>query len=132
MGLSYLITAELRNFLSSLSRDTGCAPVVERLSALKNRLNLQVRRAYWDKGFCRAAVCATLRAHRLPDIIPIPLCGKQLPHATDSGGISRLFTGRRSDYTRYTFNQGQPDEYTTDVALLRTYRRGRYGRHGVP
>ena len=112
--------------------DETMAQVVERLIALKNRLNLQVRRAYLDKGFCSEAVFATLRAHRLPYIIPIPLRGKRLPDGTYGGGIGRLFSGDQSYYTRYTFNAGQPDQYTTDVALVRTDSRGRYGRHGVP
>ena len=105
------------------------APVVERVLSLKNKLNLRVRRAYLDKGFCSQAVFSTLRTHRLPYIIPIPLRGKKLADGTYLGGIGRLFTGRRGYYARYTFNAGLPTEYTTDVALVRTYSGGRYGRH---
>jgi Transposase DDE domain len=111
--------------------DETMAQVVERLLAAKNSLNLRVRRAYLDKGFCGESVFARLRAHRLSYIIPIPLRGKQLPDGTYVGGIGRLFIGQRSYDTRYTFNEGQPAEYTTEVALARTYSRGRYGRHGA-
>ncbi len=111
--------------------DETMAQVVERLIAAKNGLNLQVRRAYLDKGFCGESVFATLRAHRLSYIIPIPLRGKQLPDGTYGGGIGRLFIGQRSYYASYTFNAGQPAESMTTVALARTYSRGRYGRHGV-
>lgn len=109
--------------------DDTMAQVVERLLAYKNRLKLRVRRAYLDKGFCGREVFATLRAHRLSYIIPIPVRGKKDPRGVYQSGIGRLFTGRRSYYTRYTFNANLPAAYTTDVAIVRTYSAGRYGRH---
>lgn len=109
--------------------DETMAQVVERLLAHKNRLNLRVRRAYLDKGFCAREVFAVLRAHRLPYIIPIPLRGKKDAHGVYQSGIGRLFTGRRSYYARYTFNAHLADAYTTEVAIVRTYSAGRYGRH---
>ena len=111
--------------------DETMAQVVERLIAAKNKLPLRVRRAYLDKGFCAESVFATLRAHRLPYIIPIPVRGKQWPDGTYSGGIGRLFRGPRSYYASYTFNAGLSTQYRTSVAIVRTYSRGRYGRHGV-
>jgi Transposase DDE domain len=115
--------------LSFVWADETMAAVVERMLSLKNKLNLRVRRAYLDKGFCSQPVFGTLRAHRLPHIIPIPLRGKKLADGTYRGGIGRLFTGRCGYYARYTFNAGLPTEYTTEVALVRTYSGGRYGRH---
>lgn len=109
--------------------DETMAHVVEQLLTYKNRLKLRVRRAYLDKGFCARAVFAVLRAHRLPYIIPIPLRGKKDPRGVYQSGIGRLFTGRRSSYTRYTFNADLPEAYTTEVAIVRTYSAGRYGRH---
>lgn len=105
------------------------AQVVERLLTYKNRLKVRVRRAYLDKAFCGREVFARLRAHRLPYIIPIPLRGKKDQRGVYQSGIGRLFTGRRSYYTRYTFNADLPQAYTTDVAIVRTYSAGRYGRH---
>ncbi len=115
--------------LSFVWADETLAAVVERLLALKNKLNLRVRRAYLDKGFCSQSVFTVLRAHRLPYIIPIPRRGKQLADGRYLGGIGRLFSRCRGYYARYTFNAGLPTEYTTDVALVRTYSGGRYGRH---
>jgi hypothetical protein len=109
--------------------DETMAQVVERLIQCGKRLKLRIRRAYLDKGFCGREVFAVLRAHRLPYIIPIPLRGKKDERGVYQGGIGQLFTGRRSDYTRYTFNANTPDAYTTDVAIVRTYCGGRYGRH---
>lgn len=109
--------------------DETLAEVVERLIRLGKRLKLRVRRAYLDKAFCGREVFGVLRAHRLAYLIPVPLRGKQDENGVYQGGIGQLFTGRRSYYTRYTFNAGKPDAYTTDVAIVRTYSRGRYGRH---
>jgi len=109
--------------------DESLAEVVARLIQAGKRLKLRLRRAYLDKGFCGRQVFAVLRAHRLPYIIPIPLRGKKDEHGVYQGGIGQLFTGRRSYYTRYTFNANSPDAYTTEVAIVRTYSGGRYGRH---
>lgn len=109
--------------------DETLAQVVERLIASVKRLKLRIRRAYLDKAFCAREVFARLRAHRLPYLIPIPLRGKKDEQGVYQGGIGQLFVGRRSYYTRYTFNADTPDAYTTDVALVRTYSGGRYGRH---
>ena len=63
-----------------------------------------------------------MRRHRLPYLIPIPLRGKQ-------GGIRQRFVGRKSYRTTYTFNADTPQQYTTDVIVIRRYCKGRYGRH---
>lgn len=81
--------------LSFVWADETLDQVGERLITLKNKLNLHVRRVYLDKGFCSQPVFNTLRAHRLPYIIPIPLRGKKLADGTYGGGIGRLFSGRR-------------------------------------
>lgn len=109
--------------------DETLAQVVKRLMAYAKRLTLRIRRADLDKAFCGREVFAVLRAHRLPYIIPIPLRGKKDETGVYQGGIGQWFTGRRSDSTRYTFNADTPEAYTTDVAIGRTYSRGRYGRH---
>ena len=97
--------------------------VVDRLLDQVRHLGLRLRRAYLDKGFCRREVYTLLRQRRLPYLIPIPVKGK-------SGGIRRLFTGRKSYRTTYTFNAGKDTAYTTDVIVIRRYSKGRYGRHG--
>ena len=107
--------------LSFVWADETMAQVVERLLAQAQRLGLRLRRAYLDKGFCRHEVFTLLRRHRLAYLIPIPLKGKQ-------GGLRRLFTGRQSYRTIYTFNDHTPQQYSTDVIVLRCYSKGRYGR----
>ena len=97
--------------------------VVDRLLDQVRHLGLRLRRVYLDKGFCRREVFTLLRQRRLPYLIPIPVKGK-------SGGIRRLFTGKKSYRTTYTFNAGKDSAYTTDVIVIRRYRKGRYGRHG--
>jgi len=103
--------------------DESMDQVVDRLLDQVRRLGLRLRRAYLDKGFCRQEVYTLLRQRRLPYLIPIPVKGK-------SGGIRRLFTGRTSYRTTYTFNAGKKTAYTTDVIVIRRYSKGRYGRHG--
>ena len=75
--------------------DESMDQVVDRLLDQARQMGLRLRRAYLDKGFARREVYALLRQRRLPYLIPIPVKGK-------SGGIRRLFTGRKSYRTTYT------------------------------
>lgn len=85
-------------------------------------LGLRVRWAYLDKGFSRVEIFRLLRRHRIPYVIPVPLRGQ---------GLKALCCGQRSYQTRYTFNATTAEPYTTDIVLVRRYRAGRRGRHGV-
>ena len=105
------------------------AQVVERLIQSVKRLKLRLRRAYLDKAFCSREVFGVLRAHRLPYLIPVPLRGKKDEQGVYQGWIGQLVTGRNGYYTRHTFNADKLDAYTTDVAIVRIYSGGRYGRH---
>lgn len=96
--------------------------VVLRLLKHVRLLGLRVRCAYLDKGFSRSDIFRLLRRHRIPYIIPVPLRGQ---------GLQALCHGQRSYQTRYTFNAGTAETYTTDIVLVRRYRAGRRGRHGV-
>ncbi len=96
--------------------------VLERLLKRAWRLGLRIRRAYCDKGFCSCAVFRWLRRHRVAYVIPVPVRGKAL---------KALRRGSHSYRTRYTFCVGTADAYTTDIVLVRKYRAGRRGRHGV-
>jgi putative transposase len=96
--------------------------VVKRLILRARALGLQIRRAYLDKGFCSSALLRWLRRHRVPYVIPVPLRGKAL---------KALCRGRQSYRVRYTFNAHTGEAYTTDLVLVRKYRRGRRGKHGV-
>ena len=110
--------------------DESMGQVVERLVQRVRSLKLRIRRAYLDKGFCSYAVLATLRAHRISYIIPIPLRGRKDADGQFISGVGTLFTGLHGYFSRYTFNQGAANEYTERVAVVRTYTAGRYKRHG--
>jgi putative transposase len=98
--------------------------VLARLLKRARALGIRIKRLYCDKGFSSVAVFRLLRQRRVPYIIPIPARG-------GAGGIKSLFTGRRSYPTRYTFNRGTAQAYTTEVVIVCKYSRGRYKRHGV-
>jgi len=98
--------------------------VLARLLKLARALGIRIKRLYCDKGFSSVAVFRALRKRRVPYIIPIPARG-------GAGGIKSMFLGRRSYYAPYTFNRGTSRAYTTDVAIVCKYSRGRYDRHGV-
>ena len=96
--------------------------VVLRLLKYVRWLGLRVRWAYLDKGFSRVEIFRLLRRHRIPYVIPVPLRGQ---------GLKALCGGQRSYQVRYTFNATTAKPYTTDIVLVRRYRAGRRGRHGV-
>ncbi len=102
--------------------DETLVQVVERLLKRAWRLGLRIRRAYFDKGFCSCAIFRWLRRHRVAYVIPVPARGKAL---------KALRRGSHSYRTRYTFNAHARDAYTTDIVLVRKYRAGRRGKHGV-
>ena len=86
------------------------------------KLGLQIRRAYLDKGFRGSEILRWLRRHRIAYVIPVPRSGKAL---------KALCTGRRSYRTRYTFNSKTADAYTTDLVIVCKYSAGRRGKHQV-
>ena len=96
--------------------------VVRRLLKSLRGLGIRIRCAYLDKGFSRVEIFRLLRRHRIPYVVPVPLRGQ---------GLKALCHGRRSYQTRYTFNAKTADAYSTDIVLVRRYRAGRRGRHGV-
>jgi putative transposase len=96
--------------------------IVLRLLKSVRLLGVRIRCAYLDKGFSRVEIFRLLRRHRIPYVVPVPLRGH---------GLRALCHGRRSYQTRYTFNAKTADAYTTDLVLVRRYRAGRRGRHGV-
>jgi putative transposase len=102
--------------------DETLVQVVERLLKRAWRFGLRIRRAYCDKGFCSCAVFRWLRHHRVAYVIPVPVRGKAL---------KALRRGDHSYRTRYTFNVHTREAYTTDLVLVRKYRAGRRGKHGV-
>jgi len=100
--------------------DESMGEVVQRLVHQALSIGLRIQRAYLDKGFCCQDVFDVLRWHDIPYLIPIPKRGK-------SGGIRRLFVGRKNYRTTYTFYANDLQKaYTTDVILIRRLNRGHY------
>lgn len=102
--------------------DESLVTVVERLIKQARQLGLRIRRAYVDKGFRGSEILRWLRRHRIAYVIPVPLHGQAL---------LALCTGRRSYRTRYTFNPGTAEAYTTDLVIVCKYSAGRRGKHRV-
>ena len=98
--------------------------VLARLLKRARERGVRLRRLYGDQGFCSVAVLRLLRQRRVPYLIPIPARG-------GAGGIKSLGYGQCSYSTRYTFERGTREAYTTDVMIVCKYSAGRYGRHGV-
>lgn len=102
------------------------AQVVRRLLDRVRRLNIRVRRVYLDKGFCTIEVFRALDRRHVAYIIPIPAKGKG-----ETAGVRKLFVGKRSYVTTYTFASPEHGTYTVQAVAVRRYTKGKYGRHGV-
>ena len=100
---------------------TALVDIVERLIRSARRFGLRIRHAYLDKGFRGVPILRWLRRHRIPYVIPVPLCGQAL---------KALRTGRRSYRTRYTFNAQSDAPYVTDLVIVCRYSAGRHGKCG--
>jgi hypothetical protein len=108
--------------LTFVQAKVSLTEVVLNLLKYARLLGLRIRRAYIDKGFARVDIFRLLRRHRIPYVIPVPLRGN---------GLKTLCRGQRSYAARYTFIAKTAEAYTTDRVLVRRYRAGRRGRHGV-
>ena len=108
--------------LTFVQAKVSLTEVVLNLLKYARLLGLRIRRAYLDKGFARVEMFRLLRRHRIPYVIPLPFRGN---------GLKALRRGHRSYATRYTFNAHTSEAYSTEVVLVRRYRAGRRGQHGV-
>jgi putative transposase len=98
------------------------------------RLKIRIRRVLLDAGFCTIAVFRALDRRgvsvsvsvSVSDSVPLKLHGK-------SGGVRKLFHGRRSYPTPYTLHSPAQGEgaYTVQAVVVCRYSRGRFKRHGV-
>ena len=115
-----------RYVLALVFVDKG-SPMVTVVRQLLNRVNclkISVRRVYLDKGFCSVAVMNTLARRRLSYIMPMPVRGK-------SGGVRRLFHGRRSYQTSYTLTSPQSGSASVTTVVVRRYSKGKAAQHGL-
>lgn len=101
------------------SMDTIVKWLLNRLKSMQ----ISIRTAYLDKGFCSIPVLKTLKRRKIKHIIPIPARGK-------SGGIRALFEKLASYRTSYTFHSSKYGSFTVEVAVVQKYSKGRYKRKG--
>jgi putative transposase len=121
------IVHDKRRYVVALRFIQAGEAMVEIVRWLLNRLKslgIRIRRLFMDKGFCAIPVFRTLARRKLSYVVPIPVRGK-------SGGIRRLFQGKASCQTTYTFHSPEYGTFTVQAVAVRRYGKGRYGRHGV-
>jgi len=87
-------------------------------------MQISIRYAYLDKGFCSVAVCKTLQRRKIRFVIPIPARGK-------SGGVRALFEKTASYRTTYTFKSPKQGQLTVEAIVVKKYSKGRYKRKGA-
>jgi len=112
--------------LTYVQADDTLIQVLERLLTRLRALEIGWKRLYLDKQFYCVPVIhhfQTCYPHQAV-IIPAIIRGKQ-------GGTRALLRGRKSYRTTYTMHSVEYGEATFEVAVVRKYSQGRYGRHGV-
>jgi hypothetical protein len=112
--------------LTYVQADDTLIEVLERLLTRLQALKIALKRLYLDKQFYCVPVIRHFQTQHsnLEVIIPVIIRGKQ-------GGTRALLRGHKSYRTTYTMRSAKYGEATFDVAVVRKYSKGRYGRHGV-
>ena len=93
--------------------------VVWLLNRLKS-MEISIRYAYLDKGFCSVPVLKALKRRKIRFIVPIPVRGK-------SGGVRTLFESA-SHKTTYTFKSPKHGQLEVAAVVVKKYSKGRYKR----
>ena len=96
--------------------------VVWLLNRLKS-MEISIRYAYLDKGFCSVPVLKALKRRKIKFIVPIPVRGK-------SGGVRTLFKSA-SHKTTYTFKSPKHGQLEVAAVVVKKYSKGRYKRKGA-
>ncbi|MGI0036290.1 MAG: transposase [Nitrososphaera sp.] len=99
---------------------------VEVVRDLRQRLLQRAMRIgvlYLDKGFSGVPVLKYLRRCQQPSLIACPIRGKK-------GGTRALCRGRASYRAEYTFNEGNEDEFTAQLAVCRVFTTSRRTKRG--
>lgn len=97
--------------------------VAWRLHRLK-AMEISIRYAYLDKGFCSVPVPKTLPRRNLRFLLPIPVRGK-------SGGVRKVFEASASGKTTHTFHSPKRGEREAAAVVVKRYSKGRYQRKGA-
>lgn len=102
------------------SMETIVAWLLTRLKSME----ISIKRAYFDKGFCSVPVLKLLKRRKIKFILPIPVRGK-------SGGVRKLFEAPASHKTTYTLKSPKHGEALVSTLVVKKYSKGRYQRKGV-
>ena len=86
-------------------------------------VGFSARSLYLDRQFFTVEVISYLQGRGIPFIIPCVLRGR-------SGGIRKLFIGKKSYSTQYTMHS-EGGEATFQVNVVVKYSKGKYNRNGV-
>lgn len=84
-----------------------------------------IKRLYLDSGFysVKVLIFLILKAD-IPFIMPIPKKGR-------SGGVRKLFKGRKSYRTSYTVKSPKDGSITVQAEVVVKYSKGKYNRKGI-
>ena len=102
------------------SMETIVAWLLNRLKTIE----IFIKRAYFDKGFCSVPVLKMLKRRKIKFVLPMPVRGK-------SGGVRKLFEASASHKTTYTFNGPKHGEVEVSAVVVKKYSKGRYNRKGA-
>lgn len=97
--------------------------VFDRLYQRLHLLNIDLKRLLLDRQFCNVAVLSFLQQQPFQSILPVPVRSNHLRRLRDEA--------QRSHRTTYTMQSPQAGAVTIPLYVVRTYLKGRYGKHGV-
>lgn len=97
--------------------------VFDRLYQQLCLLQISIKRLSLDRQFCNVSILSFLQQQSFQTIMPVPVRSKQLRRLRDEA--------RRSHRTTYTMSSPQDGDVTIPLYVVRTYLKGRYGKHGV-
>ncbi|MFQ5801097.1 MAG: ISH3 family transposase [Candidatus Hydrothermarchaeales archaeon] len=122
----YLILKRRRYTLAVkfCERGESLVEIIEYLLARVERGGLKVKSLFLDRGFFEVPVINHLQERDMPFIVPCVERGR-------SGGIRRLYNGRKSYSTLYTMQSQKYGSATFQVNVDVRYWNGRWGRHGI-
>lgn len=104
-------------------KDEKLTDVIDFLLAMSAGMGLKVKGIFLDRGFYNIDVINHLQEKDIPFIIPCVRRGR-------SGGIRKLFVGKKSYCTGYTM-KSEGKEATFQVHVVVKYSKGRYKRKGA-
>lgn len=97
--------------------------IFERLYQRLSTLEIEVKRLLLDRQFCNVSIVSFLQQQPFQTIMPVPARSDRLRTLRQQA--------RRSHRTTYTMRSPETGTVTFPLYVVRTYLKGRYGKHGV-